>query len=377
MPNDPSGSGDLIPLPPEEVLTDSEKLLAAYFGSSTIGLAILDRHFRYVAINRTLAAIHRMPAADHLGKTVHEVLGDFAGRADAELQRVLSTGLPALDFQGFAVLGAQADDVHWLANCYPIKDEEGNVARIAVVVVETTAQRNLERSLQEVSQKLRKEMDRTATAAGREQDRGIELGRTSRIPADFIPHPPRAAPGVCRLRVTRSQHGIAGATGRGFPLGKGFLSTVHISPDNSPGGITLRERTARIFTKDELRGFEAEFTKNFLQEGLRSLCCVPILRPKGAGSACAGQHPRRNAFHPDDLTLLNQVAAQFAVALENHRAATRDRMPSAAFQRGETNIWKATIFPTGHFPEIIGDSASSASRRSTRSSPSLPARLPC
>jgi formate hydrogenlyase transcriptional activator len=142
-----------------------------------------------------------------------------------------------------------------------------------------------------------------------------------------------------------------------FPLGKGFLSTVHISPDNSPGGITLRERTARIFTKDELRGFEAEFTKNFLQEGLRSLCCVPILRPEGAVGVLVLGSTRDNAFHPDDLLLLNQVAAQLAVALENHRVATEIAALRLRLNE-ERKYLEGDNLSEGHFPEIIGTSAS-------------------
>ena len=43
-------------------ITDPEKLLAAYFRSSTVGLCILDSDLRYLAVNSTLAAMKTISA---------------------------------------------------------------------------------------------------------------------------------------------------------------------------------------------------------------------------------------------------------------------------------------------------------------------------
>ena len=72
-------TGKLVSLPfPFEALLESEQLLSAYFNASRVGLGILDTEYRYVAINITLAEMNGIPAAAHLGKSVREVLGDFA-----------------------------------------------------------------------------------------------------------------------------------------------------------------------------------------------------------------------------------------------------------------------------------------------------------
>jgi hypothetical protein len=42
---------------------------------------------RYLAINNTLAEINRIPAQNHIGKTVREILGDFADVVEPELRR--------------------------------------------------------------------------------------------------------------------------------------------------------------------------------------------------------------------------------------------------------------------------------------------------
>jgi len=94
MPHDSSGStaGNPIPFAHPDALSDLEKLLAIYFVSSAVGLGILDAGFRYLAVNDTLAKMNGVPAADHLGKTAREILGDLADRVEPDFRRVLSSG---------------------------------------------------------------------------------------------------------------------------------------------------------------------------------------------------------------------------------------------------------------------------------------------
>ncbi len=81
----------------------------------------------------------------------------------------------------------------------------------------------------------------------------------------------------------------------------------------------MLERTPLIFSKDEMQEFPAGTTDHLLAEGLQALCCVPLLRPKGPLGVLVLGSTRADAFKTDDLTLLNQVAAQLAIALENAR----------------------------------------------------------
>jgi len=66
---------------------------------------------------------------------------------------------------------------------------------------------------------------------------------------------------------------------------------------------------------------------------------------------------RRNAFRDDDLTLLNQVASQLAVAIENHRAAAEIESLKRRLSE-EKKYLEGEIRSEGHFSEIIGDSPS-------------------
>jgi formate hydrogenlyase transcriptional activator len=104
-----------------------------------------------------------------------------------------------------------------------------------------------------------------------------------------------------------------------------------------------------------LEQFENESTKGLLAEGLRSLCCVPLMRPKGAMGVVVVGSTRATAFGADDVELINQVAAQLAIAIENHRAA-------AEIEELKQRLGEERSYLAGHprsigqFPEIVGES---------------------
>ena len=271
MPNERNSfnADDPIPLAHSEPLSEPEKLLATYFSSSSVGLSFLDSQLRYLAINNTLAEIHGVPAPDHLGKTVRDILGDFADLIEPQLQRVFSTGEPILNLDVTAMFAARTGSGHWVANHFPIKDHSGRVTRVGLVVVEVSAQKELRQSVKDLSGKLRKEMGRLQMLL----DISSIMASTSDIHQVF----PKVSARI--RRVLRHEYagfelhdagtGLLIRQAEDFPLGKGLLSAVQISPHNSPGGLALHERAPLIFSKQQMQGFEAEITKNLLAEGLR------------------------------------------------------------------------------------------------------------
>ena len=348
------GAGDSIPFAQPEALTDPEKLLAAYFSSSTIGLCILDSELRYIAVNNKLAEINGIPAPDHLGKTVREVLGNFADQVEHEFRRVLLTREP-VDFEVSSILPRSPEPGHWIVHYLPIQDSSGVVKRVAAVVVEITEQKKLEESLHAVGGKLGKETGRLQMLL----DVSTILASNWNLHQVF----PRISARI--RRVLRHEYagfelhdantGLLVRQAEDFPLGKGLLSSQPISPHDSPGGRALQEGSPLIFSKKDMQSFDAEITRNFLAEGLRSLCCVPLLRPSGSLGVLVLGSTRRDAFQPDDLNLLNQVAAQFAVALENRRAATEIEALKQRLSE-EKKYLEGEIHSEGVFEEIIGDS---------------------
>jgi formate hydrogenlyase transcriptional activator len=355
MPTDSSGAArGLIPFAHPEALTDLEKLLAGYFRSSTVGLAILNLEFRFIAINDALAEMNGVPAAEHLGKTIREVLGDFADLVEPDLQRVLSTRELA-NVEVSATFPTRNEPGHWSAHYLPIADVTGQVIRVGIVVVEITEQKKLEESLSHLGGRLRRETERLQ----------MLLDVSSIMASNWNPHH-----GFSRISARLRRvllHEYAGfelhdaGTGllvrqiEDFPLGKGLLSAVPIITGNSPEGLSLRKRSPLIFSRDQMQGFEAEMTKSLLSEGLRSLCCIPLFRPNGPLGVVVLGSTRENAFHAEDLALLNQVAAQFAITLENQRAASEIEDLKQRLEV-ERKYLVGEIRSEGQFAEIVGDS---------------------
>ena len=356
MASEPSslGAGHLLSFARPEALHEPEKLLAAYFRSSSVGLCVLDANLRYLAINEALAEMNGVPASNHLGKTLYEVLGGFADSLEPHFRRVLATSEPA-HFEISATLATKKEAAHWIVHYLPIQDGSGVVTRIGVLVVEITAQKRLEQSLKEVGGKLRKEMDRLQML--------LDVSNVTASNANLDKIFPQISARI--RRVLRHEYagfelhdlssGLLVRQVEDFPLGKGLLSSLPISPHNSPGGRSLRERVPLIFSRKEMETFDAEMTKNFLAEGLQSLCCVPLLRPKGPLGVLVLGSTRKNAFQLGDIGLLSQVAAQLAVAIENRRAAVEiEELKNRLVE--EKSYLESELRTQGMFEEIVGDS---------------------
>jgi formate hydrogenlyase transcriptional activator len=141
-----------------------------------------------------------------------------------------------------------------------------------------------------------------------------------------------------------------------FPLAKGILRLDHTLPmDNSPAGKALKLGAPLIFTKPEIAAFGIDVTAQLLEEGIQSLCCVPLTTSKDALGTLNFGSTRPNAFQAEDLELFNQIAAQVAGALENERAY-REIEQLKNRLAAEKQYLEGEIRTELNFDEIIGDS---------------------
>ncbi|MGC2273199.1 MAG: sigma 54-interacting transcriptional regulator [Candidatus Sulfotelmatobacter sp.] len=350
------GAGNPVWFGVPEALMESEQLLAAYFSASRVGLCILDADLRYLAINNTLAEMNGIPAAAHLGKSIREMLGDFAELVEPGLNRVLTTGQAVSNLELSFILSNRSEPGHWMEHFIPIKDATGKVTQLGLVVVEITEQKKLEGSLRSVSEKLREEK--------RRQQVMLEVSRALAAKGDARQLFPSIS--ACLRRVLRQEYaalalhdeksGQLVRQAMDFPLRKGSAVETAVTAAKDPGGKALLERSPLIFTKDEMQRFYAETTESLLAEGLKSLCCVPLLRPSGPLGVLVLGSTRADAFQTDDLTLLNQVAAQLAIALENQRIAREVKQLKSCLEQ-EKRYLEGETRAQLHFEGIIGESA--------------------
>jgi formate hydrogenlyase transcriptional activator len=348
-------SGGQLVLALPETLMESEQLLTAYFRASRVGLCILDRDFRYVAVNETLAEMNGVPAAAHLGRTAREVIGDCVELLEPVLERVLTTGEAVFDLELTCTLAARTEASDWLLHYIPIKDAAGNVTQIGAVVVETTESKKLEGSLRGISETLRHEKKRQQVA--------MEITRLLAAPGDIRQIFPQISAYLRRilrqeyaaLCLRDEKNGKLVQRALDFPLQKWRNGETAVDLIEHPGGRVLADHTSLILSREQIQGFQSHVAGYLLTEGLQSLCCVPLMRPNGPLGIIVLGSTRSNAFKTDDLSLLNQVAALLAIALEN--AGTAREIEQLKIQLGrERGYLEGEPRTRAGFDGIIGES---------------------
>ncbi|MCS0609642.1 PAS domain-containing protein [Massilia solisilvae] len=126
-------------------LERSTALLETVYASAPVGLCFMDRELRFVMINDYLAAINAVPASEHIGRTLPEVLGPVGEQLELDYRRVLESGRPMVDLESVGGVPAAPGVMrHWLASYYPVFGPDREIVGINAVVLDIT-----ERKLQE------------------------------------------------------------------------------------------------------------------------------------------------------------------------------------------------------------------------------------
>jgi DNA-binding CsgD family transcriptional regulator len=139
-------------------LSKTDQLIAAIFDTQMLGIAILDNQHRFIAVNETLASLHSLPAKDHVGRTLREVLPQASPRAESLINHVFHTGERVLN--QITIQSPTRDRPgHWIVNFVPILDAKKQVSHVGSIAFEATQQVVLAECLRSLLNKLPKVRD--------------------------------------------------------------------------------------------------------------------------------------------------------------------------------------------------------------------------
>ena len=129
--------------------------LEAIYESMPIGLAQLDRDLRFVRVNAVLAEMNGIPAANHVGKSLAEIVPDLAPKVEADFRRVVETGEPRLDVEiAGETKSAPGIQRTWRESWFPLRDAAGRITGLNVIAQEITERRRAQNELRRATEEL-------------------------------------------------------------------------------------------------------------------------------------------------------------------------------------------------------------------------------
>ncbi len=123
--------------------------LQAIYDGAPVGLCFLDRKLRYVSLNKRLSEMNGVPAAEHLGKTVAEVIPKLFPIVEPYIRRAMQ-GDPVSGVELKKPPGEGETEGRTILLSYqPARDEAGEILGVCVAVMDITESRRTEEALRE------------------------------------------------------------------------------------------------------------------------------------------------------------------------------------------------------------------------------------
>jgi PAS domain S-box-containing protein len=313
-------------------------LLDTLFETAPVGLAYFDRELRYVRINDALAEINGVPAPEHLGRTVPEVLPEMDPEVVVAFRRVIETGEPIVDMPVAGATPASPGEVrHWSGSWYPVRGADGEILGLGAVVLETT---DRQRAVQERERAYAAERE-ARERAERAERRARFLAEASATVAETLDYedtlrrlaslavPDRAQ--WCAIDMLAADGSIervalAHADPAKERYGWELSRRWPVALDDADGvARVVRTGVPQLLAEvdDELlarSAADAEHLRVIRELGLRSAMIVP-LRERGRvlGTLTFVSSESGPRYDEEDLGVAQELAARAGVAVENAR----------------------------------------------------------
>jgi PAS domain S-box-containing protein len=298
----------------KQVAQERERALAtlnSLIASAPMGITLLDDQMRYQLINQPLARMNGIPPAEHIGRSVAEILPQALEFAEPLFREVLQTGRPIAD----QVLELEAADEPGLRRAFreswfPVAGLDDRPSGVGVIVQDITGERRAERRLAKKNERLA--LLSEASAALLQAEDPNEL-----LPSLFGKIGPH-------LGLDAYFHFLMSEGKDALQL----ASCVGIAPDDARSlarlefgqaicGSVALHRSPLVATR--IQQSEDPVVGRVKQLGFRAYACHPLISGNELVGTLSFATRSRDEFDPDELEFLLTICRYVAVAYERTR----------------------------------------------------------
>src|SRR2546425_6871108 len=158
------------------------------------------------------------------------------------------------------------------------------------------------------------------------------------------------------LALLDSQTGLLKIHALDFPGNQSLIKQeITVPRDTSPSGQAIARGQPFLARGAEIDRYQNEIIRSLRTSGVQTMCCVPLITHGQAFGTLNVASRRNDAFSPQDVELLQQVAAQIAIAVEN--ALAFKEIEALKNKLAEEKLYlEEEIRSEFNFEEIIGES---------------------
>ncbi|WP_329133856.1 SpoIIE family protein phosphatase [Streptomyces sp. NBC_01476] len=321
----------------------------ALLSGTQAGVAVLDTGLRYRYVNPALARINGVRVAEHIGRTMSEVVPGVETREDL-MRQVLADGIPReLVSSGQTRAESPHPQRFWQGSYHRLTEPDGQVVGLGAVILEVSADREIQLELERARERLLL-LDAAAVRIGST----LDMDRTCQELADLLVEVLADAAGVEVL-----------ASGRGDGHGPPPPGTVrlrraamaarpelrhHVIAFGVPGEYVDYQRGSSVprcletglpvvqnLLPDEEMGRSApnsERVESYRAAGIHSALIVPLsARGDQLGTVTMVRAGSSAGFDDEDVAVARALADRAAISLDNARRYSREHGIAVELQR--------------------------------------------
>ncbi|MEZ0094066.1 SpoIIE family protein phosphatase [Streptacidiphilus sp. EB129] len=324
------------------------EILRQVLDGTSAGVGVLDPQLRYAYVNPTLARMNGVPAEEHVGRTIAELLPGIDAREDV-LWQVLADGIPReVTSSGHTRAGSDRERRYWHGAYHRLEDN-GKTIGLVGIVLEVTDSREQQRDLERARARLAM-MDRAATMIGTTLDMATtceelvqflvpdlaDIATVEIIPSDLDTDVRPAPRGVLRMR----RAAMAAPDGLMDRVRAFGAPGEHV--DYQPGSAIPRCLASGRPIRENLATDAAisrsapnpERIDAYRALGYHSALVVPLsARGEPVGTVSMIRTGDSPAFSDEDVVAAQDLAGRAAISLDNARRYTREHHIALELQR--------------------------------------------